>query len=45
MMCKEFNCLPVAGGWLDQDPFICATFRLMSNIVAEEENKRNKKKR
>jgi hypothetical protein len=43
-MCKEFHCLPDSGGWNDQDPQICASFKLISGIVAEEENKRAKKK-
>jgi hypothetical protein len=43
-MCKEFNCLPNSGGWLDQDPYICAVFRVISGIVSEEEAKKSKKK-
>jgi hypothetical protein len=44
-MCKEFNCLPYSGGWYDQDPEICAAFQLISGIIAEEENKKAKKKK
>jgi hypothetical protein len=42
-MCKEFHCLPNFGGWYDQDPYTCAVFSIIHNIVAEEENKKAKK--
>ena len=43
-MCKEFNCLPDSGGWYDQNPYVCEIFGIISQIVAEEENKKHKKK-
>jgi len=44
-MCKEFNCLPHLGGWFDQDPDICNAFKIISNVIADEENKKSKKKK
>jgi len=43
--CREFNCLPDAGGWYDQSPYVCTVFSLIKSIEAEEENKKSKKKR
>lgn len=45
IMCKEFACLPDSGGWRDQDPDICQAFAVISNVVAEEENKKAKSKK
>jgi len=44
-MCKELNCLPYAGGWFDQDPEICQDFKIISNVIAEEEDKKSKQKK
>jgi len=42
--CKEFHCLPDAGGWYDQSHHVCKTFSIISAIEAEEQAKKNKKK-
>lgn len=45
MACNEFKCLPEAGGWNDQDPEVCQDFMVILNVIAEEENKKTKKKK
>lgn len=34
-ICKDFNCLPEAGGWYDQDPEICWAFNEISSAISE----------
>jgi hypothetical protein len=41
-MCKEFGCLPNAGGWYDQDPEICTAFEIISNVISEVEHDKAK---
>lgn len=38
MACKDFNCLPNAGGWYDQSPEVCESFMIIQNAVNEEKN-------
>lgn len=40
--CKEFNCLPDSGGYLDQDPEILFYFNQIQSTIADEEVKQSK---
>lgn len=33
LMCKEFHCLPYAGGYLDQPAYLIEAFELIKSII------------
>jgi len=41
--CKEWNCLPNAGGWYDQDPEICESFTVIQNEINKVKNEEIRK--
>lgn len=38
--CKEFNCLPYEGGWLDQPAIYIESFEIIADIINQYQKER-----